>query len=191
MRFRSFLAHSLGRLNEAIAFHEQALAIDPLLASSHSYLAFLLYCAGDYDKAEASARKALEFNPQKTYDHFTLGEILVAQGRAQQGLMELQQEPASFWRLTGEALAYHALGRTHDADAALTELINDHQKYMAYQIAEIYAYRGESDRAFAWLNRAYQQRDSGLRSLKVDPLFKGVRPDPRYTELLTKIRLPT
>jgi len=59
--------------------------------------AFLLYCTGEYDKAEASARKALELNPQKTYDHFTLGEILIAQGHAQQALVELQQEPAPFW----------------------------------------------------------------------------------------------
>jgi len=191
LRFRSFLAHSLGRLNEAIAFHEQALAVDPLLASSHSYLAFLLYCAGDYDKAEASARKALELNPQKTYDHFTLGEIQVAQGRPQQALVELQQEPAPFWRLTGEALAYRALGRTHDADSALTRLINDHQKYMAYQIAEIYSDRGDADRAFQWLNRAYEQRDAGMRNLKIDPLLLPIRDDPRYVELLRKMNLPT
>ena len=189
LRFRSFLAHSLGRLNEAIAFHEQALAIDPLLASSHSYLAFLLYCAGDYDKAEASARKALELNPQKTYDHFTLGELLVAQGRAPEALVELKQEPATFWRLTGEALAYRALGRTHDADAALTRLINDHQKYMAYQIAEIYADRGDPDRAFQWLNRAYEQRDAGMRNLMIDPLLQRIRNDARYAELLRKMHL--
>ena len=191
LRVRSFLAHSLGRLNEAIAFHEQALAIDPLLASSHSYLAFLLYCAGDYDKAEASARKALELNPQKTYDHFTLGEILVAQGHAQQALVELQNEPAPFWRLTGEALAYRALGRTHEAEAALTQLINDHQKYMAYQIVEIYADRGDADRAFQWLNRAYEQRDAGMRNLKIDPLLQHIRNDPRYSELLKKMNLPS
>jgi len=191
LRFRSFLAHSLGRLHEAIAFHEQALAIDPLLASSHSYLAFLLYSAGDYNKAEASARRALELNPQKTYDHFILGEILVAQGRAQQALVELQHEPATFWRLTGEALAYRALGRSHEADAALTELINDHQKYMAYQIAEIYADRGDADRAFQWLNRAYEQCDAGMRNLKIDPLLQRIRNDPRYVELLRKMNLPT
>jgi TolB-like protein/DNA-binding winged helix-turn-helix (wHTH) protein len=191
LRYRSFLSHSLGRLNEAIAFHEQALAIDPLLASSHSYLAFLLYSAGDYGKAEASAQKALELNPQKTYDHFTLGEILVAQGHAQQALVELQHEPAPFWRLTGEALAYRALGQGHDSDAALTELINDHQKYMAYQIAEIYADRGDADRAFQWLNRAYEQRDAGMRNLKIDPLLQRIRNDPRYGELLRKMNLPS
>src|SRR5215472_11593970 len=123
--------------------HKQFLALHPLLPSCHSSLSSVRPPSSPYVKAEASARKALELNPQKTYDHFTLGEILVAQGRAQQALVELQQEPAPFWRLTGEALAYRALGRTHDADRALTELINHHQKYMAYQIAEIYADRGD------------------------------------------------
>jgi len=190
-RYRSFLCELRGQLKEAIDFHEQAIALDPLLASSQSYLAFLLYSAGEYEKANAATQKALELNPQKTHDHFNRGLILLAQGRSQEALAEMEREPGVNWSLTGKALAYHDLGRRKDSNAALAELIKEHQQYMAYQIAEIYAYRGESDRAFAWLNRAYQQRDSGLRSLKVDPLFKGVRPDPRYTELLTKMRLPT
>jgi tetratricopeptide (TPR) repeat protein len=191
LRYRSFLSHSLGRLTEAIAYHQQAIAIDPLFASSYSYLAFLLYCTGDYAKAEAAARKALELNPQKTYDHFTLGEILIAQGRAQDSLVELQKEPAPFWRLTGEALAYHALGNSRDSNAALTRLIDDHQKSMAYQIAEIYADRGDANQAFHWLDRAYRQRDAGMRNLKIDPWLRGVRDDPRYAELLKKMNLPS
>lgn len=172
-------------------FHQQAIAIDPLFASSYSYLAFLLYCAGDYDKAEASARKALQLNPQKTYDHFTLGEVLPAQGHAEESLAELKQEPAPFWRLTGEALAYRALGNSRDSNDALTRLINDHQKSMAYQIAEIYADRGDADKAFQWLDRAYQQHDAGMRSVKIDPWLRGVRNDSRYAELLKKMNLPS
>jgi hypothetical protein len=60
---------------------------------------------------------------------------------------------------------------------------------MAYQIAEICSYRADSDLAFQWLNRAYQQRDSGMRSLKTDPLLKSLHKDPRYSELLRKMRL--
>ena len=66
-----------------------------------------------------------------------------------------------------------------------------HQSNMAYQIAEVYAYRGEPDKAFEWLDRAYEQRDAGLRSLKIDPHLKGLRHDPRYIELLRKMKLPT
>ena len=161
-----------GELNKAIDFHEQALALDPMFASSHSYLAFLLYSAGEYKKAEAATQRALELNPQKTHDHFNLGLIRLAEGRAQEGLSEMEREPAVNWSLTGKALAYHDLGRSQNSDAALTQLIKGHQEYMAFQIAEIYAYRGERDKAFEWLNRAYQQRDSGRRSLKIDPFSK-------------------
>jgi TolB-like protein/DNA-binding winged helix-turn-helix (wHTH) protein/Flp pilus assembly protein TadD len=189
LRFRSFLSHSLGRLNEAIEFHQEALARDPLLASSHSYVAFLLYAAGRYEEAEKEAQRALELNPQKTYDHFTRGEILLAQNRATEALDQMQQEPAEIWRLTGEALAYQSLGRDRDSDAALTQLIKDHGGNMAYQIAEVYACRGESDEAFVWLERAYEQHDAGLRSLKIDPHMKSLRHDPRYAKLLQKMNL--
>jgi TolB-like protein/DNA-binding winged helix-turn-helix (wHTH) protein/Tfp pilus assembly protein PilF len=189
LRFRSFLAHSQGRLKEAIGFHEQAITLDPLFASSHSYLGFLFYCAGEYEKALASTQKALELNPQKTYDHFTRGEVFLAQGRLEQSLAEMEQEPGPYWRLTGEALVYYALGREQDSNASLTQLVKQYQQSMAYQIAEIYAYRGNSDLAFQWLNRAYQQRDSGMRSLKIDPLLKSLHKDPRYSELLRKMRL--
>jgi tetratricopeptide (TPR) repeat protein len=191
LRFRSFLCHSLGHLDEAIEFHKQALALDPLLAGSHSYMAFLYYAAGQYENAEDEVQKALELNPQKTYDHFTRGEILLAQRRPLEALTETEREPAEIWRLTGEALAYHALGRIGDSNTALSQLIADHQENMAYQIAEVYAYRDDSDKAFEWLDRAYEQRDAGLRSLKIDPHMKSLRRDPRYAKLLKKINLPT
>jgi len=149
----------------------------------------LLYSAGQYDKALVSAQKALELNPQKTYDHFTRGEAFLAQGRLEQSLAEMKLEPGAYWRLTGEALVYHALSREQDSNAALTQLINQYQQSMAYQIAEVYAYRGDPDLAFQWLNRAYQQRDSGMRSLKIDPLLKTLHKDTRYSELLRKMRL--
>jgi len=190
LRYRSFLSQSLGRLNEAIQSLEQAIALDPLFASAQSQLAYLHYSAGEYEQAEAAARKALELNPQKTYDHFTQGEILLARGRPLQSLAEMEREPAAIWRLTGESLAYHALGRIQDSNAALTQLINEHQQTMAYQIAEVYAFRGEFSSAFQWLNRAYQQRDSGLRNLKTDPFLKDLWRDPRYAELLRKMHLP-
>ena len=83
------------------------------------------------------------------------------------------------------------VNRRQDSNAALTQLIKEHQQNMAYQIAEIYAYRGDADLAFQWLNRAYQQRDSVMRSLKIDPLLKSLRQDPRYIDLLKRMRLPT
>jgi hypothetical protein len=82
------------------------------------------------------------------------------------------------------------LGLTHDSDAALSRLIATHAGDSPYQIAEIYAYRGEADQAFAWLDRSYAQRDPGLNQLKLDPLLKKLRADLRYSDLLRKMRLP-
>ena len=93
--------------------------------------------------------------------------------------------------LVGEALAYHSLGRPQDSDAALQQLIATRQQDCALKIAQVYAFRGESDEAFEWLERAYRQRDGGLMSLEFDPLLKGLRQDRRYSDLLRKMHLPT
>lgn len=102
----------------------------------------------------------------------------------------MDAEPGEWEKLTGQALVYHALGRTHDSEAALSRLIATHTEDSPYQIAEIYAYRGKVDQAFAWLDRSYVKRDPGLNQLKLDPLLKNLRADPRYSDQLKKMRLP-
>jgi len=89
----------------------------------------------------------------------------------------------------GVSLAHYALGRSAESDVALKKLISTHQKDCAYQIAETYAYWGETGKAFQWLDRAVQQHDPGAPELKTDPLMKSLRQDPRYAELLKKMRL--
>jgi tetratricopeptide (TPR) repeat protein len=92
--------------------------------------------------------------------------------------------------MDGESLAYYALARTEDSNRALKQLIATHQNDSAFQIGEIYAYRGEVDKAFEWLDRAYRQRDSGLPEMKTSPLMKSLLQDPRRAELLQKMGLP-
>ena len=86
----------------------------------------------------------------------------------------MQKEPEPLWRGQGLALAYHAAGKKKEADAALAEYIEKYQNDAAFQIAEIYAYRGETDKAFEWLERAYKQRDGGLSEMKGDPLLRNL-----------------
>ena len=105
-------------------------------------------------------------------------------------MTEIEQEPSPLWRMYGLALAYHALGRKKEADAALAEFIAKYQADGAFQVAEIYAFRGEADRAFEWLERAYAQRDGGLTEIKGDFFLKSLERDPRYIAFLKKMRLP-
>jgi hypothetical protein len=85
-------------------------------------------------------------------------------------------------------LVNHALGKK--TDAALATFIEENQHDSAFQIAEIYAYRGETDKAFEWLERAYDQRDGGLSYMKGDPLLRNIIKDPRYAAFLKKMKLP-
>jgi tetratricopeptide (TPR) repeat protein len=146
--------------------------------------------AGRNDKAQAELRKALDLNPQAAFAHFTLVLILISEGRPQQALAEIEKEPNEWGKLTSKAVVYHALGREQDSNAALIELIAKHHNDSAFQIAQVYAFRGESDKSFEWLERAYQQHDPGLMVIKTDPLLKYVHQDRRYAELLKKMRLP-
>jgi tetratricopeptide (TPR) repeat protein len=188
---RSYLSMVLGNLDQAIRFQEQTVALDPLRANSYLTLGQLMYVAGRYDQARAALQKTLDLNPQATYAHVILGEILIAKGKPQQALAEIEKEPLGWGKLTGRALAYHALGREQDSNAALAALIATDDTHAAYQIAQVYAYRGESEESFAWLERAYKQRDTGLPAIKTDPLFNNLHHDSRFTELLKKMRLPT
>ena len=94
------------------------------------------------------------------------------------------------FRLTGTAIAEHALGHEQASRRALDELAAQHAAAAAYQVAETYAWRGEKDQAFEWLRRAYTQHDSGLSALKIDPLLTSLRGDPRYKALLRMTNLP-
>jgi ribosomal protein L17 len=87
-------------------------------------------------------------------------------------------------------MAEHSLGRAKESRRALDELIAKTAPGNAYGIAEAHAWRGETDKAFEWLERAYQQRDGGLDALKIDPLLESLRTDPRYKAMLKKINLP-
>ena len=180
----------LGNLDQAIKLYEQAVALDPLRSNYYLDLGYLLYLAGRYDEAQAALQKALDLNPQIAFAHADLGRILIAEGRPQQALAEVEKEPNDWEKLTDQALVYHALGREQDSNAALAELIAKHDTDWAYQIAVVYAFRGQLDKSFEWLERAYKQRDPGLPGLKTDPLLNNVGRDPRFTELLKKMRLP-
>lgn len=93
-------------------------------------------------------------------------------------------------RVYALAQVYHDLKRPKEADAALQELIQKYSANGAFLIGGTYAYRGEADQAFAWLERAYRQRDAGCSTIKASYDFARLRSDPRYAAFLKKMNLP-
>lgn len=108
----------------------------------------------------------LDIRPTWTWGHFYLGLALLAGGARDAALVEMQRETSEEGRQAGLAMAYYALGRRADSDAALAPMIKEHAGEYAFYIAEAYAFRGQSDEALHWLERAYAQKDPYLCYLK-------------------------
>jgi len=187
--YGSLLA-SLGRLPEAIAMTRKAAEIEPMQYSIWQALGYYLDGAGQLAEAAEAQNRALALKPKFPFVHFRLGVLALQQGQpklAQQAFDRSGYEPL---QLLGTALAEHERRHGPQSEVALNALIKSYGFNAAYQIAQAYAWRGQPDQAFEWLDRAYVQRDGGLAELKYDPLLRRLRSDPRYRALLNRMGLP-
>ena len=184
------LALTLGHWDEASQFINEALILDPLKPLFYSDQGAILTYTNRFDEAIVSYKKILELNPQFQRAHMYLGRIYLLQGKPDLALTEMQQESMEVFKQFGLALSYHALGHKKEADESLRNYLGNYQNDWAYLIAEIYAFRGEKDKAFEWLEIAYTRKDSWLIWLKGDPLLKNIKSDPRHNAFLKKMNLP-
>jgi TolB-like protein/cytochrome c-type biogenesis protein CcmH/NrfG len=181
----------LGRFDEAERQARHAVELDPLSTVTQGNLARVLFYAGKLDEADAFARKAAELQPTGASNHRWQVLIAAQRGDGETALREAQLEPDEGYRRFELAVAQHVVGDREAADAALAALIAKAREGFAYQIAEVYAVRGEKDKAFDWLQISFDDRDAGMLGLLVDPLLRGLRDDARYKNLVVKVGLPT
>ncbi len=184
------LLGTLGRVAEGIALARRAAELDPLSPGTWGSLCFLYQGNGQLSLARSACKRLLDIAPDAVWPRFQQARIDLLQGQAKAALSAYQGIPDRGLRLTGVALAEHDLGHARESDQALDELTAKYAYAYQYQIAQVHAWRGDRDRAFAWLERAYTERDGGLARLKFDPLLRKVRGDPRYAALVKKMKLP-
>ena len=181
----------LGQIQEGEKLARQAIELDPLAYLARGNLARILLAEGKLDEADAAARKSAELQPAAAGSHRWQVVVAVQRGDGETALREAQLEPDEGYRRFELALAQCVRADREAADAALADLIANFRNQLAYQIAEIYAVRGETDKAFEWLQISLDNHDTGLLSLLIDPLIRSLRGDPRYKSMLEKIGLPT
>ena len=183
------LAEARGNWDEAQRHIESALTIDPLRANLLYVRGEVMLGAGHAEDAEASVRRALQISPGYNWLRYLLARILVVRGHPADAAAVSQDEPDPEARLYGLALAHFASGRRSDADHALQTLVAQGSDW-PIGIASIYAFRGEADEALRWLDRAYQQHDVDLYTLKARVEFVPLSKDPRYKAFLREMNLP-
>jgi TolB-like protein/Flp pilus assembly protein TadD len=179
----------LGRWDDALKLLNASLELDPLSPGDYELLYQVQLRRGHFTEAEAAIRRTLELSPTFTFARYNLGNALLARGNAEAALAEYSKETNDHRRLVGSAVANFAIGQKRDSDVALAQLLKTQASH-PFGIAQVHAFRGESDEAFKWLERAYAQKDAALEYIKGNPLLKNLEGDPRYKAFLRKMNLP-
>jgi TolB-like protein/Flp pilus assembly protein TadD len=191
----SFYLMARGQVEEALAQMEWALRNDPLSAHMHANVARIHYYARQYDRAIEECRQALEIEPHCAPVHGLLSLIHERHGMYEEAIAEMQRaldllgnDPEAMGLL---GYLYALSGKRREARAVLNKLIKmSEQKYASpVFIAWIYVGLHEMEKAFEYLERAYEER-SYMPILNITPLFDRLRPDPRYHDLLRRCGFP-
>jgi adenylate cyclase len=178
-----------GRNEEALEEGNLAIKYDPLSAIYRVMVARLHREARDYDAAEGLLREALALDPTSAFAHSSLGYVYSLSSRHEEAIAEIEKMTAQGGPLWGLGFVYARAGREDEARAILEEL-NEREGYVpATGPALIYVGLGDHDKAFEWLERAYEERSVTL--VFVDsPIWDPLRSDPRFQDLLRRIGLP-
>ncbi|PYK30143.1 MAG: hypothetical protein DME57_07845, partial [Verrucomicrobia bacterium] len=164
----------VGKPGEAEKQARHAVELDPLASAPLNSLARVLWFEGKLDEADAIARKAAELQPTAASSHRWQVLVAIQRGDSELALREAKMEPDDSYRRFELCVAHFARKDRPAADAALADLIANRQG-VAYQIAQVYAFRGERDKAFEWLQISFDEHDTGMLALLVDPLLNGLR----------------
>ena len=186
---RAIRTQVTGSSADAMAAMQKARDRDPLNQLTRRYAARMLYYAGRLADAETLLRQILAASPAFSAAHYELGRVLLARGDVPAAIAEFEAESNPVWRVNGLPLGYRAAHRSSDAEAALKDLLRNSDG-AEFQVAEVYAYFGDADHAFDWLDRAVKA-DPGAIWLRNDPLCIGLTHDPRYRVILKRLNLPS
>jgi serine/threonine protein kinase/Flp pilus assembly protein TadD len=170
----------LGDLPRAAHVLEEARALDPLSSRSAVNLANVRLAQGDYEAAARLSRRALELEPEAPFAHWNLAMIALVRGDTSLALEEARQETDPDTKDYLLTLVQQALGNRTAAEEALRQFIVRHETESPFLVASLYAFRGDADSTFAWLNRAFAARDIGTIDFLYAPYFSQFRADPRF-----------
>jgi eukaryotic-like serine/threonine-protein kinase len=186
---------ALGRVDEAVAAIRKAQTLDPLSIRINADVGMALFAARRYDEAVAQERRTIELDSSFRVSYWIMGMALEQKGmieEARRSFREaLERSPGNPNYLGSLAHSYAIVGQRDSARAILDSLEPQARRGEGspFYIALVYAGLGEKDRAFEWLEKAYQERSGSVRYLRVEPRLEPLRADPRFRTLLTKVRL--
>lgn len=185
------LVQFMGRLDEAISLTEYASARDPVNPMGYGNLGMVYRYSGRLDDAIKAYRTSISLSPDRIGGYYQLGVALLRRGDPQAALDAFQKEQSEDWKVMGTALASHALGLQQDYEVALKQLQDGWGDRWPTEVAQVYAWVGDNDQAFFWLQKAYDDTgDGSWPDIRVDDLLAPLQQDPRWPEFAEKLGIP-
>ena len=195
-RYGMFYLMLLGRSSEAIAEGKRAVELEPLNLNHGANLSGIYFHARQNDKAFEQAKQVFDLDPNFIVGRWALSQASIVKGMYAEAItlneQSLQTDPTNQVFLRFAGLAYAKAGRRKEAE----EIIHRYRRLarteyvMSYHLALIYAALGEKDKAFAELEKAFEEHDYLLPRIKVEPFLDPLRDDPRFKELVKRLNLP-
>lgn len=186
---------STGRTEAAIAEIRKAQEIDPLSLIINTDHGEFYYFARRPDQAIEQLRKALDLDPNFVRAHFLLARAYAQKGKCTEAIAEFQKaisiDENGIEMLGALGQGYASCGNKAEAQKVLGQLLEiSKQRYISpHWLAAAYAGLGETDEAFAWLDKAFERRFGALIYLKVNPIWDNLRSDPRFADRLQRVGL--
>ena len=182
-RFAAYCA-ATRRDRDAVTSIERAVLLDPLNALIHRIAGSVHYAAARYPEAIAALRQTLSINPELPETYSRIGMVLLAQNKNLEALKQFEVDTHKWSKLAGVAIAQNRLGNITAAKAAMLGLTSDTDTVSLYQQGQVYAQWSDLENGVLALEQAYQQRDAGMMTARVDPMLDPLRGQPRFIDLL-------
>jgi tetratricopeptide (TPR) repeat protein len=186
----------MGRMEESLEESRRFIESDPLDPLANIHLAFHHWMAREYDEAAEQSRTTLGIQSDYIWAPFYIGLAFEQKGSLREAVNQFERAVAlsAGNTVTMAALGhgYARAGQKAEARDVLAKLIEqaDRRHVMTYEIAVIYVALGQTDDAFAWLQRAVEERSGWLAYLKLEPRLDPIRSDSRFAELMAQVGSP-
>jgi TolB-like protein len=189
LRPATWVALSLGETEQALTLAQLAVDLDPLDSDSLSNLGTIYWALSQLEDEERVYRQFLEFYPEDAAVKSWLAATLTRQGNPEEGLQYLDFDSENRWQQAMSTIVLHSLGRHEEEQPIRQKIIDENGQHWAFGVALTYAWHGDPDKAFEWLDIAFKQKDRFMTQLIFNPWLASLHDDPRWEKILDKMGL--
>ena len=182
--------HTFGDIDKSVELIKKAIKLDPLVYTNYFNLGFAYYRLGQLEEAMKAFNQYAVYYPNSQILHYMKGQVLLAQGKKEEALEEFKQEKHEFFSLYGMNFILYAMGSESNSKSVFNEFLEKFSLSDPANTADLYAFRGDYEKAFEYLNKAFNIKDPVLIEALSYPSFKPMYKDPRWNTFINKIDLP-